>query len=249
LKLFADLFIFKSKIRPEFGSVLGSSCLTVDELTDAYAHFANEGKNPRTTYIRKVYDHTGKTLEDNTVFYDPYLSGVEKISRMIHFAKQPEEQNISKETSFIISRIMEDVVNHGTAISASDINYRHKKHVGGKTGTTDNYLDAWFVGYSPDIVTGVWVGNDDHGKTLGRSETGGKAALPIWKDFMKRYLEHFPPSSYVQPENVVRVKVNKKTGLLDKEGVDMYFHTGTEPTQTKEDTEILDPSKGMEGMF
>ena len=240
----------KSVMRPEFGSVLGASCLTVDELTDAYAHFANRGKSPHTTYIRKVYDRDGKILEDNTVFYDPYLSGAEKINRLLSFSTRKEEQKISPETSYIITKVLEDVVNHGTGIGASEINYKMKKHISGKTGTTNDNFDAWFIGYNPNIVAGVWVGNDEHGKTLGPSEHGSKAALPIWADFMKRYLEHYPYVNFERPGGVVRARVNKKTGFLDNEkGINMYFHLGTAPTKTKEENSVLDPSKGMEDIL
>ena len=261
----------KSQIRAEFGSMLGSSCLTIDELTDAYAHFPNMGKSPYTTFIRKVYDKYGKVLEDNTVFYDPYISAPEKISRLIHFANREENQAISSQTAYITNKVLEDVVNRGTAGSARGLNnYKCKKnplavegsdeseemttcnrHVAGKTGTTNDYFDAWFIGYSPDLVAGVWVGNDQHGKPLGRVETGGKAALPIWRDFMERYLVNFPPTDYKMPPGIVGRNIDTSTGLVAEsgKGVRMYFHAGTEPQTTVEEKHILDPTKGPEGIF
>ena len=260
----------KSKIRAEFGSMLGSSCLTVDELTDAYAHFPNAGKSPYTTFIRKVYDKYGKVLEDNTVFYDPYISAPEKLARLIYFSKRKEKQAITPQTSFIMSKILEDIINRGTGARARNINsYKCgkkkieedgseteltgycSKHVGGKTGTTNDYLDAWFIGHSPNLVTGVWVGNDEHGMPLGRVETGSKAALPIWKDFMERYLKNFPETDYEMPSGVVSRKIDKSNGLVVEEGggVRMYFHSGTEPDKTVNEQHILDPSKGLEGVF
>lgn len=260
----------KSKIRAEFGSMLGSSCLTVDELTDAYAHFPNAGRSPHTTFIRKVYDKYGKILEDNTVFYDPYISAPEKLSRLIHFSKRKETQAMTPQTSFITSKILEDIVNRGTGARARNINsYKCKKkkkeedgaftevtgycskHVGGKTGTTNDYLDAWFIGHSPNLVTGVWVGNDEHGLPLGRVETGSKAALPIWKDFMERYLRNFPETDYEMPPGVVSRKIDISNGLVVEEGngVKMYFHSGTEPDKSVEEKHILDPTQGLEGVF
>lgn len=258
----------KSEIKPEFGSMLGSSCLTIDELTDAYGHFPNMGKAPHTTYIRKIYDKNGKVLEDNTVFYDPYLSAPSKIERMLHFAKREENQALTPQTAYITNKILEDVVNRGTAASARGFNhYKCKKsnlnddenggeegtcsrHVAGKTGTTNDYFDAWFIGYSPNFVAGVWVGNDQHGKPLGRVETGSKTALPIWRDFMERYLKNFPPTDYEIPPNVVGRNIDPATGLLsDKSGVRMYFHAGSEPSKTVEEKDVLDPTQGADGLF
>lgn len=269
----AKVLGIKSPIKPEFGSMLGSSCLTIDELTDAYAHFPNSGKSPHTTYIRKIYDKYGKALEDNTVFYDPYISAPEKISRLIYFSKRKENQALTPQTAYIANKILEDVVNRGTAASARNLNnYKCKKtvkdqnsqdaeiveeigvcnrHVAGKTGTTNDYLDAWFIGYSPNLVTGVWIGNDRHGKPIGRVETGSKAALPIWRDFMERYLKNFPPTDYRKPDNIVARNIDPATGLITEsgKGVRMYFHAGTEPTATVEERHILDPTKGAEGIF
>ena len=258
----------KSEIKPEFGSMLGSSCLTIDELTDAYAHFPNMGKAPHTTYIRKIYDKNGNVLEDNTVFYDPYISAPSKLERLLHFAKRDENQVLTPQTAYITNKILEDVVNRGTAASVRGFNhYKCKKsnlseeeegeegicnrHVAGKTGTTNDYFDAWFIGYSPNFVAGVWVGNDQHGRPLGRVETGSKTALPIWRDFMERYLKNFPPTSdYELPAGVVGRNIDPKTGLVsDKDGVRMYFHAGSEPNKTVEEKDVLDPTQGAEDLF
>lgn len=260
----------KSQIKPEFGSMLGSSCVTIDELTDAYGHFPNMGRTPHTTYIRKVYDKYGKVLEDNTVFYDPYISAPEKINRLLYFAKREENQVLTPQTAYITNKILEDVVNRGTAASARGLNhYKCKKtdadtgesgeesgicsrHVAGKTGTTNDYFDAWFIGYSPNFVAGVWIGNDTHGIPIGKVETGSKAALPIWRDFMERYLKNFPPTEYEIPENVVGRTIDPATGLLSTDktsGVRMYFHAGSEPQTTVEEKHILDPTQDASGLF
>jgi penicillin-binding protein 1A len=263
----------KSQIRPEFGSMLGASCLTIDELTDAYAHFPNMGKSPYTTYIRKVYDKYGKVLEDNTVFYDPYISAPEKISRLIHFAKREENQVVTPQTAYIVNKVLEDVVNRGTAGAARGLNNYQcvkkpkpsevtegseqvdessycSRHVAGKTGTTNDYFDAWFIGYSPNLVAGVWVGNDQHGKPIGRVETGGKAALPVWMDFMGRYLANFEPTDYKMPYGIVSRAIDAATGLVTESGgVRMYFHSGSEPQGSVDEKHILDPTKGPEGIF
>ncbi len=241
----------KSTIRPEYGSILGSSCLTLDELTDAYAHFPNKGKHPHTTYIRKVLDQRARTLENNTVFYDPYLTAAEKIDRILSFSGVEEVSGLSEQAAYITTRILEDVINRGTGVRASIMNYKDKRHVAGKTGTTNDYLDAWFIGFNPDVVAGVWVGNDKHGVPLGHSETGSKAALPIWFDFMRRYLATFPTKDYEQPDHIVSESIDPKTGLIagEKGGVRMFFISGTQPTSTNEEKKILDPTKGMDGVL
>jgi len=218
----------KSAIKPELGSVLGSSCLTMDELTDAYGHFPNKGYKPHTTYIRKVLDRFGNVLEDNSIYYDAFLSISEKMTAMIRGIERDEDKNLSIETSYIMSRILEDVINNGTGMAASGI----RPHLAGKTGTTNDSLDAWFIGFSPEILVGTWTGNDKQSLPLGRGESGGKAALPIWKDFMERYLKNFPPSSYQMPESIVKIKVDKNTGLLNPNGKAMFFKEGTEPTES-----------------
>jgi penicillin-binding protein 1A len=224
------------------------------------------GRSPHTTYIRKVYDKYGKVLEDNTVFYDPYISAPEKLTRLIHFSKREERQAISPQTAYIMNKTLEDVINRGTAASARDINnYRCRvnpddpdsgftncnRFAAGKTGTTNDYLDAWFIGYTPNLVVGVWMGNDDHGKPIGRVETGGRAALPIWKDFMERYLANHIPVDYDIPNGVVSRRIDRATGLVTEAdtGVRMFFHAGSEPERSVEDRHILDPSLGLDGMF
>jgi len=229
----------KSTLRPEFGTVLGSSCLTLDELTDAFSHFPNQGKKPYTTYIRKVIDRDGNVLENNTVFYDPWLSMAEKIDRLLYFAKRTEEQHMSPQTAYIMTRILQDVTVYGTAARAASLG----RVIGGKTGTTNDSFDAWFIGFSPEFIAGVWVGTDEHGVTLGPNESGSKAALPIWMDFMGRYLANFPKSDFKQPPGIVAVTIDRKTGLVSETGRTMYFVQGTEPTRTVEEKEIIDPSQ------
>ncbi|HOW52596.1 MAG TPA: PBP1A family penicillin-binding protein [bacterium] len=235
---FAKKLGIKSVLRPEFGTVLGASCLTLDELTDAYSHFPNQGKKPHTTYIRKVVDRNGALLENNTVFYDPYLSAAEKIERMLFFAKRPEEQNMSPQSAYIMTRILQDVTIFGTGAQAAVLG----RNIGGKTGTTNDSFDAWFIGFSPEFIAGVWLGNDQHGITLGPSESGSKAALPIWIDFMGRYLANFPKTDFRRPPGIVSVQIDRKTGLVSETGRMMHFVAGTEPTTTVEEKDVVDPT-------
>ena len=131
-----------------------------------------------------------------------------------------------------MTQLLEDVARFGTAAKALEL----KRPAGGKTGTTNDYIDAWFVGFTPSIVTGVWVGYDQV-KSLGVGETGGEAALPIWLDYMKVATAGLPKEDFHPPEGVVKAKIDRKSGKLawpNEPGEDVletWFVRGTEPTE------------------
>jgi penicillin-binding protein 1A len=137
---------------------LGAADLTLYEETAAYSVFPNDGLLIEPRYIRKVTDYEGHVLEENF----------------------PEARDVTTaRTARIMVSLLQDVVEHGTGFAASKL----KHPLAGKTGTTNDFTDAWFVGFSPSVTCGVWVGFDEK-KSLGSKETGGQAALPIWIDFM-----------------------------------------------------------------
>jgi penicillin-binding protein 1A len=142
---------------------------------------------------------------------------------------------ISRETSYIMTNLMESVVMSGTGQRAKAVG----RPVAGKTGTTNDMKDAWFVGYVPQLVAGVWVGYDQE-KSLGASGSGGQAAAPIWTDFMKRALSGKPVEDFVPPPNVTLALINPRTGHLARQGsegsVMECFISGTEPTTYDGDT-------------
>jgi penicillin-binding protein 1A len=191
---------------------LGSSSLGVLELTRAYAVFASGGMRVEPYSIRRVTDRHGEVLE----------------------AAEPQaERVISEETAYLISNVLEDVIRRGTGRQARVL----KAHIGGKTGTTNNFTDAWFVGSSPNLSVGVWVGMDDH-TSLGNKETGARAALPIWIDFMKTALDELPDDPFTIPRGVVYAKVDPGTGLLagpDRPGHVEVFARRHKPTRTVRD--------------
>jgi penicillin-binding protein 1A len=136
---------------------------------------------------------------------------------------------ISSETSYIMTNLMESVVSSGTGQRARALG----RPVAGKTGTTNDMKDAWFVGYVPQLVAGVWVGYDQE-KSLGAGGSGGQAAAPIWTDFMKRAMAGKPVLDFVPPPNITFALINPRTGRLARQGsegsVMECFITGTEPT-------------------
>jgi penicillin-binding protein 1A len=159
-------------------------------------------------------------------------------------APPPEVKQVMRpEVAYLTTSVMESVVEEGTATAAKKL----KRRISGKTGTSNSGRDAWFVGFTPDLVAGVWVGFDDM-RPLGKGEAGGKAALPIWIDMVKKALESKSPRMFRPPPGVVTVRIDKKTGKLaapgqpDSETLDEVFLEGTAPTEVAPAPGEVDPS-------
>lgn len=198
-----------SPLNPDLSLGLGSSSVTLLELTSAYGVFANQGVRVSPYAIATVQDHSGAVQEQSVA--------------------EPR-QVVSRETAYLLTNMMEDVIQRGTGQLAKVI----ARPVAGKTGTTNDFTDAWFVGYTPNLVVGVWVGFDDV-RTLGHRESGAHAALPIWTAFMLRALEQLPVMPFEIPDEIQFVRVDPATGLLlseqGGEGTVEVFAKGTEPTR------------------
>jgi penicillin-binding protein 1A len=155
---YAERFGITAKLPPYLPVALGSAEITLMEQTSAYSVFPNDGVRVTPRYITKVTDYEGRVLEED----------------------YPEVKDvISARTARIMTAMLHEVVLHGTAVAAAKMPFP----IGGKTGTTNNFTDAWFVGFSPTMTCGVWVGFDEK-RSLGAKETGAHAALPIWMNFM-----------------------------------------------------------------
>jgi penicillin-binding protein 1A len=165
-------------------------------------------------FITKVLDRHGNILEEHTT---------------------QRERVLEKDTAYIMTHLLQEVVKYGTGWRARAL----KRPAAGKTGTTNKLQDAWYIGFTPDYVTGVWVGFDDD-RTLGKFETGSRAASPIWVNFTTEVLRGKPVNVFTVPENVVFAKIDPKTGLLAKPGdenaVFEAFKEGTAPTETTEES-------------
>jgi len=140
---------------------------------------------------------------------------------------------IRADTAFVMTNLLRGVVQHGTGGSAAALDWP----LAGKTGTVDDYTDAWFVGFDPRITVGVWIGYDEK-KTIGNGETGSVTALPIWIDFMRQYIElrgdrqNIP--SFEAPGNIVFLRVDRSTGAVlgdDSSGLQEAFIAGTQPAR------------------
>ena len=187
-----------SKLEENLSISLGSSGMTLYDLVSAYSAFANMGNRIKPTVIRNI-----KSRREEVLF-----SSIPEIT-----------QPISPGTAHIITSLMESVVKNGTAKKVKAL----KRPVAGKTGTTNNYVDAWFMGYTPDLVTGVWVGKDKD-EPLGRNETGSRAAIPIWLQFMQEALANKPIINFPVPSDIQFLKVQSKSGEPAKFGdIDSNF--------------------------
>jgi len=199
-----------SPINDDYTTALGSSVVTPLELTSAYSTIAAQGIRAEPIMIKSIVDGNGTVLES----YQP----------------DPKEA-LDKTTTYLLTTLLRSVVEEGTGKGAKALN----KPVAGKTGTTNNYVDAWFVGFTPTITTGVWVGYDNAAASLGDRETGARAALPIWIGVMARALADKPAEEFPMPEDVVTVKIDPESGLLARDdqpdAILDYFRRGTEPTQ------------------
>ncbi|OGW56731.1 MAG: hypothetical protein A2Z09_04940 [Nitrospirae bacterium RBG_16_43_8] len=200
---------FEGDIPHNLSIALGSLSVTPLELCSSYSVFANNGVRMNPISVKYITDSKGKILESN----------------------EPEGmQAISNQTAFLITSMMQDVINYGTGWRIKALG----KPAAGKTGTTNDYSDAWFVGYTTGITASVWVGFDN-GRSLGSEETGARAASPIWLNFMKSASNTAEFSDFSVPEGIVMYTIDPSTGLLSKEetapSLKEYFKDGTQPTQ------------------
>lgn len=240
-----------SPLNNDFTMALGSSAVTLYEMVRAFGNIGRLGHRLTPILVHKVVDAEGKTLVENLTVdqrfeneikpfnedfeqkRQEYLAAKEKSPKVPPIFFDDPDQLIKPSTAYVITSLMQGVIDEpgGTGGAARAIG----RPAAGKTGSTSGYYDAWFIGFTPDIVTGVWVGYDDE-KSLGRGEVGGKAALPIWLDYMKFAHENLPPRSFPVPEGVVFANIDNESGKLvsssSRAVVRQAFLEGSEPSAT-----------------
>ena len=199
---------------PELLSVsLGSAETSLLNLTSAYASFVNGGKKINPNLITRIQDRRGKTIfkleNKKCVGCDKFLNNSEDYP----IIQYDNERIFSEETAYQMTSILEGVVKRGTGKKLRDLNVP----LAGKTGTTNNNFDAWFIGFSSDLVIGVYIGFDNP-KSLGKFETGSNAALPIFKDFVKKALYKEDFQEFEIPKNIFLTSINYDTGLKSSLG-------------------------------
>jgi penicillin-binding protein 1A len=199
-----------TKINEDLSMALGSSCVYLSDLTGVYASFNRDGRKAKMIYLRRVLDRDGRILEDHSSFYDPWTWLADRVAAGYAKLYDVPEQVMKPETAFLMQQLMTEVAKPpGTGGRAAALG----KPVAGKTGTTNDLFDAWFMGYTRDLVTGVWVGYDTYESPMDKYATGGHYALPIWLDYMQKALKGVPQGEFETPsENIVWVSVDPETG-------------------------------------
>jgi len=199
-----------TELAPNLALAIGASCVTLWDLTNVYTVFARLGTKITPKFIRRVEDRYGNILEDNSDFYDADITFIRRVERGVETVLNPPERVLSADSTFILVRMLRDVCTYGTAAAASSL----KQPVAGKTGTTNDSFDAWFIGFTKNLVTGVWVGYDKYEIPLGKRETGGKAALPIWMAYVKKALEGRTEPDFYPPPGIVMKRMDPVTGAI-----------------------------------
>ncbi len=227
---YAERFGLYDKMLPVLAMSLGSGETTVLRMVAGYSVLANGGKQIKPTMIDRIQDRYGKTIFKHE---DRICQGCNV--REWEGQEEPElvdsrEQVLDPMTAYQITSMMQGVVIRGTAASAVDLD--QTRDVAGKTGTTNDEKDAWFVGYTPDLVTGVYIGFDTP-KPMGRGATGGHLAAPVFNKFMHAALDDTPPSKFIIPQGMKLIRVDRKTGMQAAKGapgtIVEAFKPGTGP--------------------
>ena len=271
-----------SPLNPDYTLALGSSSVTLYEMTKVFSVLGRGGKNIKPLLLHRVEQSVGgreesaellSSLSLDVHFQDQIQPLKEQMhSRWEQFLSEPvlpfdevpakkpelppfffkdEGQLISEKTAFLITTLLRAAIEEpgGTGYGARDL----KWPVAGKTGTTNNYYDAWFIGYSPRLVFGVWVGFDNE-QSLGRGETGARAALPIWKGFMEETHKDQEPEDFKVPAGIVFTRMDNETGSLvtptSQKVVVQAFVEGTQPRPEEEEeiTTLQDQDFLREGL-
>jgi penicillin-binding protein 1A len=239
----------RSPLERSLALALGTSGVSLLEITRAYATFPAGGRRVVPRFIHRVLDADGNVLLKDVPLGDPL--GDADAANQGAADQAPEtqaaadagdgsgapaadaDQLIAPEDAYIMADMLKAVVTEGTGWRLKQLG----RPVAGKTGTTNDQADAWFVGFSPDVATGVWVGHDET-RFLGWGETGSRAASPIWVDYMRQALAPWPRRDFDLPGSIVFARIDRETGLLatsnTKDSVFQAFISGTEPTQTAE---------------
>jgi penicillin-binding protein 1A len=195
------------ELPPYLPIAIGAGESTLVEMTAAFATFPNQGLRMKPMLVTRISDREGNTIEEN---------------------RPHAEDAIRADTAYIMVSLMRGVVERGTAVRAKAL----KRPVAGKTGTTNDFTDAWFIGYEPSLAAGVWVGFDDKRISMGAKEEGGRVALPIWMEFWAEATKDRPIEDYPVPGNIVFVPIDGigRPGRPGWPGVTMEpFVAGTEP--------------------
>jgi len=212
---YAKRFGFEEDFPPYLPIALGAGDATLLDITSAYTTFPNQGVRMKPYFVLNVKDRDGNLLEENR--------------------GEPSDV-IRADTAYVMTNMLRGVLStRGTGARAASLAAQWP--LAGKTGTVDDNTDAWFVGFDPDLTVGIWIGNDDKRKSLGYDEQGSKAALPMWMEFMKAYIDGRPdkddPPEFPAPGNIVFLNVDQSNGAIvspdTPASIREAFISGTQP--------------------
>ena len=216
----------------QLSMALGAGETTLLRMSIAYAMLVNGGKRVTATLIDQVQDRNGRTVFRHDQRRCPRCRPAAWSNQPVPWLKDEREQVADPASAYQIVRLLEGVVTRGTARDIASLN----KPLAGKTGTTNDNIDAWFVGFTPDLVVGTFVGFDNP-RTLGPRNTGSTVAAPIFKRFMAQALDGMPEVPFRAPPGILHVRIDAETGLLaradDTNVIVEAFKSGTEPTRLR----------------
>ena len=217
---FAKRIRLNAKLERDLSVALGSLGITLKDILTGYALFPNGGKRAELKSILSITDRNGKLVllqedededEEEELFNNEENKTKEEVPNPFH-QNLNDVQVYDRRLAYIMTNLLRGVILHGTGQKAKQAG----PYLGGKTGTTSNYVDAWFIGFSANLVTGVWTGFDDN-ETMGHGETGAKSALPIWMEYMRAGIKQYGIYDFRAPLGIINVRVDKKTGKLAEE--------------------------------
>ncbi|MGH8282165.1 MAG: penicillin-binding transpeptidase domain-containing protein, partial [Gammaproteobacteria bacterium] len=244
---YAQKFGFDASELPDnLTLALGSASLTPLEMARGYAVFANHGFRVTPYFIQRVVDGSGHVLSEanpqvacdtcsvdaSNATHIPAPAATTSAAAPTPVMPQFAPQAITPQNAWLMTSMLQSVIKSGTGAAAQSLG---RFDLAGKTGTTNDFSNAWFDGYNNDIVAVVWVGNDQPSQSLGEGEQGAKVALPIWMDFMGPALKDVPQAPFLEPPGIVQARIDPKTGLLvsanDPGSIFEFFMTGHLPSK------------------
>jgi penicillin-binding protein 1A len=223
-------------VKDELGSALGSSCTTLWDLVNVYAVIDRYGERRPSTMVKRVLDRDGRILEDHSAPADPWVPLSARLAAGYAETRVERPRALDPRAAFVLVHLLEEVATVGTGAQAAKLG----KPAAGKTGTTNDSFDTWFLGFTRDQVAGVWLGFDRNEQPLGRAETGGRAALPIWLHYMEAALRDRPQPPFPVPDGIVFARIDPKDGKalppFTSAGVLEPYLEGTEPQPESAET-------------
>ena len=222
-------FPFNHEFPRQLALSLGATEAPLEQLTESYVSLASGGKQWKPVSIQQVQDRNGKSLHRSVAGHRCQVCHVDPVLS-VGEGMRPAKRILDPGSSFLITNMMKGVIDRGTGRRARAL----RRPAAGKTGTTNNQVDAWFIGYTPQILTGVWTGRDVP-TPMGKRETGSRAALPTWLSFMKDVHKGKPVEEFTPPEGIEWVLIDRKTGKLAGPGTESSlleaFKEGSAPTE------------------